>query len=128
MLCGLPYFPRISFVLNAFEDGIIRIQSEIPYDKSLRMNRMIIPGSNGLINLSIPILGGRNNRTRIIEIKIDNSYHWQRDHYRSIASVYGRSPFFVFYADELKELYEVRIESLLEWNILCFNWILKKFK
>lgn len=128
MVGTLPYFPKISFFLNAVKFGCIQIQPELPYDRRLHLNRMVIPGSNGLINLSIPILGGRNNKARVDEIMIDNRYHWQRDHYRSISSVYGKSPFFVFYAEELKSIYDTPVSGLMQWNLICTEWMLKKLK
>jgi len=124
----LPYFPKISFFLQAAQSGSIQIQPDILYNKRLQLNRTVIPGSNGLINLSIPILGGRNIKESQGEIMIDNRYHWQRDHFRTIATVYGRSPFYIFYEEELKDLYEKKAEKLMEWNLTCLHWIIKKLK
>jgi hypothetical protein len=128
MVGTLPYFPKISFFLNAVKQEGIQFQPDIPYDKRLHLNRMVIPGSNGLINLSIPILGGRNTKAKMGEVLIDNRYHWQRDHFRSISSVYGRSPYFVFYGDELKGLYETPVQALIQWNLLCLEWFLRKLR
>jgi hypothetical protein len=124
----LPYFPKISFFLKAAQSGSIQVQPDITYNKRLQLNRTVIPGSNGLIKLSIPILGGRNIKVRQDELIIDNRYHWQRDHFRTISSVYRRSPFYIFYEDELKALYETKVEGLMEWNFICLHWILQKLK
>jgi hypothetical protein len=89
---------------------------------------MVVPGSNGLINLSIPISGGRNCKLRMDEVTIDNQYHWQRDHLRTLSSVYGRSPFFNFYADDLKALMDQPNSNLLDWNLSCLQWIIQRLK
>lgn len=124
----LPYFPRISFVFNALEKGEIPVFRSLQYDRKWQVNRTVVPGSNGLITLSIPIVGGRNSRSSFDEIKIDNRYHWQRDHFRTLVSVYGSSPFFKFYEPELKKLMDGQYAFLMEWNRSCMEWVLGKMK
>ncbi|MFT6931132.1 MAG: hypothetical protein ACJAQ7_002631, partial [Sediminicola sp.] len=36
---------------------------------------------------------------------MDNFYHWQRQHWRTLETAYRSSPFFEFYEDDLVELY-----------------------
>ena len=124
----LSYFPRISYFQRIVQEGNVVIFPALPYNKRWQINRMVVPGSNGLINLSIPIAGGRNFKGRMDEVVIDNHYHWQRDHFRTLSSVYGRSPFFSFYADELKDLMDRPFVRLLDWNIACLQWIFQKMR
>ena len=124
----LPYFPRISFFQRAVQEGKILVFPELIYDKNWQINRMIVPGSNGLINLSIPISGGRNCKVRLDQVEIDNRYHWQRDHFRTLSSVYGRSPFFIFYSADLKALMDQPYTKLLDWNNACLDWLFLKVK
>lgn len=128
MIGVLPYFPKISVFQRFVQEGRVVIFPELPYDKKWQINRMTVPGSNGLINLSIPISGGRNCKLRLDQVEIDNRYHWQRDHFRTLSSVYGRSPFFSFYAAELELLMNQPYSRLLDWNMACFDWVSQKMK
>jgi hypothetical protein len=124
----LPYFPKVSFIINALEKREILVCPQLSYNKKWHVNRAVIPGSNGLISLTIPIQGGRNSKSKQDEVKIDNRYHWQRDHFRTLESVYGRSPFFSYYTNELESLFQIHTENLLEWNMACIQWILRRLK
>jgi hypothetical protein len=89
---------------------------------------MILPGSNGLVRLSIPIKGGRGVKVPYGEVEIDNTQEWQKDHIRTITSIYGNAPYFQFYEFGLKELYDVKDIKLFEWNLKCFNFFLEHSK
>lgn len=89
---------------------------------------MIIPGSNSLIHLSIPIIGGREVKVLYKDVKIDHSSNWKRDHLRSIKSVYGKSPWGIHYFDSLEGLFQREEIFLYDWNLLCFDWLCHKMK
>lgn len=90
-------------------------------------NRCIIATSNGPLNLSIPLLGRRNNMP-VSEIMICYKQAWQRQHIRSMETAYYSSPFFEFYHDDLKALYAIQPKSLLEWNKHVHTLVLKWLK
>jgi hypothetical protein len=128
MVQGLPYFPALTFFQHAFQSGKILFDPNSIYRKDWQLNRTYLPGSNGIICLSIPLKGGRGIKMPISELKIDNGSSWKRDHFRTFSSVYGRSPFFLFYVDELDLLYKRNFETLLDWNLCCMSWVLAKMK
>jgi hypothetical protein len=45
-----------------------------------------------------------------------------------LCTAYGNSPFFLFYRDELEQLFQQKPRLLYEWNLLCIEWVLKKMK
>ena len=90
-------------------------------------NRCIIATSNGPLTLSIPLLGRRNNMS-VSEIMICYKQSWQRQHIKSMETAYHSSPFFEFYHDDLKALYAIQPNSLLEWNNLVHQFVLKCLK
>jgi hypothetical protein len=99
-----------------------------PYRKAGFRNRCTLPGANGLINLSVPVTGGRDQKTVFREVKIDNSEDWQKNHWRTIFSVYGKSPFFNYFSHELESLYQTPFTFLFDWNTACFEWVKKKIQ
>ncbi len=90
-------------------------------------NRCVIAGANGPISLSVPIAGGRNKRDIYKDVKIDYSTNWQQQHWRSIFSAYGNSPWFFHYADSLENLFSQKVIFLVEWNLLCLDWVNQSF-
>ncbi len=89
---------------------------------------MIIPGSNGLIHLSVPVVGGRKVNLLYKDVLIDHSGNWQRDHLRTILSVYGKSAWGLHYFESLEAIYSKREKFLFDWNLNCLDWICSKLK
>jgi hypothetical protein len=89
---------------------------------------LIIAAADGPIQLSIPVVGGRSIKSIYREVEIDYKSNWQRDHFRTLCTAYGNSPFFLFYRDELEQLFQQKTRLLHEWNLLCLEWVLKKIK
>jgi len=88
---------------------------------------MILVSANGPVQLTVPILGGRNQKGRYADIRIDHRSNWQKQHWGTIFSAYGNSPWFFQYAPELEAIYTERDEFLANWNLRCFRWIWAKW-
>ncbi len=101
----------------------INLQLDQPYGKMSFRNRCIIADSQGMQTLSIPIRGGRGFRGPYNSVVIDDRQPWNLHHWRAVYSAYGRSPWFEFYANDLKELYFFPPKGLADWNILCLQWL-----
>jgi len=128
MVQPLYYFPSVYTFVDLIYDPNISFDSEMPFKRSSYRNRMIIAASNGPIQLSIPVVGGRSIKLKYKEVEIDYKSNWQRDHFRTLSTAYGNSPFFMFYKDELEILYQKKPCFLYEWNLLCLSWAFKKMK
>lgn len=85
-------------------------------------NRCQIAGSQGLVDLSIPIEGGRDKKTLMKDVRIATHNTWQDQHWKTLLSCYNRSPWFDHYRDELEALYKRPYNFLLDWNLACFEW------
>ena len=84
------------------------------YQKQTHRNRMYIYDANGKLLLNIPIkhkssLTGAESDGRQLykEVLIDNSFEWQKQHWRALKASYQTSPFFEFYEDELLSLIHI---------------------
>lgn len=95
------------------------------YQKQTFRNRTYISNDRGKHILSIPIIhaGRANGRQKYKDVLIDNSYLWQRQHWRTLETAYRTSPFFEFYEDEIKALYNQPYEKLLEYNLKTIETI-----
>ncbi len=94
------------------------------YIKQSIRNRCEIATSNGILILTVPLSERRNNMP-VSEARICYKSDWQRQHLKTLATAYKSSPFFEFYIDELEALYKLQPESLLEWNQIIHQQLLK---
>ncbi len=89
------------------------------YQKQTYRNRCYIATDIGKHMLTIPIkhVGNNRNKQRYSEVAIDNTYFWQRQHWRTLQTAYRTSPFFEFYEDDIAPLYNDTFDSLMEFNL-----------
>jgi hypothetical protein len=113
---------------DLLHQSTISFDADMPFKRSSFRNRLIIAAADGPIQLSIPVVGGRSIKSIYREVEIDYKSNWQRDHFRTLCTAYGNSPFFLFYRDELEQLFQQKPRLLHEWNLLCLEWVLKKIK
>jgi len=117
------YFPSIAtFVAIAKADKVV-MELHDNYQKQTYRNRCFIYTANGKLQLSVPVIFSQKNRQKYSEIKIANSYKWQDNHLKSLESAYRSSPFYEFYIDELQTLFTQHFETILDFNLKCFEVI-----
>ncbi len=124
LILGSVYIGNIDYYSILNQNSVIEIEVFEHFKKQSYRNRSVIHGANGALNLIIP-LEKHGNRTKIQDIKIDNSQRWQKLHWRSIESAYRSSPYFEFYEDDLKPFYETEYTSLVEFNAAIQNQVIE---
>lgn len=89
------------------------------FQKQTYRNRCYICTDQGKHMLNIPVrhVGGAQGRQRYSEVRPENDYPWQRQHWRSLETAYRASPFFEYYEYELYPLYDKSYDSLLDFNL-----------
>lgn len=112
------YFPSITS-FAAIKQNEVRWEVHDNYQKQTYRNRAKICTDRGLHLLSIPIVhvGNTQGRQLYSDVKLDNSYNWQRQHWRTLETAYRTSPFFEFYEDDIRPLYDVKFDYLLDFNL-----------
>ncbi|MGB5822259.1 MAG: WbqC family protein [Saonia sp.] len=112
------YFPNI-VNFAAIAQNIICWEIEDNYQKQTFRNRCYICTDQGKHMLTIPIkhVGGDQGRQKYKDVKLDNHYKWQRQHWRTLETAYRTSPFFEFYEDDIISLYEQEFDYLLDFNL-----------
>ncbi len=99
-LGGLPYFSKLLHTPQ------VVIEQHEHYRKGSFRNRCYIGTAQGPQLLSIPLASGKHQQAPIKAVRIDAQSHWQRQHWRSIKTAYGKSPFYDYYAPFLASFYE----------------------
>ena len=111
------YFPNIATLATLVQHEVIWEVVD-NYQKQTYRNRCVICTDRGQHFLSIPIkhVGGDQGRQKYKEVRLDNDYQWQRQHWRTLQTAYRTSPFFEFYEDDIAPLYERTYEFLMDFN------------
>ncbi|GLB52315.1 hypothetical protein NBRC110019_13540 [Neptunitalea chrysea] len=112
------YFPSISQLVVITNGDEVVFEKFDNYQKQTYRNRMYIYGANGKQLLSIPIKHISNNgRLLYKDVRLENDFPWQKQHWKSIETAYRTSPFFEYYEDEFAPLFENKHEFLLDFNL-----------
>lgn len=121
-------FPCICYMENLIRNKYIKIEKYDNFKKMSFRNRCVIAGANGVQNLTVPVVGGREQRALMKDVRIDNSTNWQTKHWRSLVSAYNKAPFFEFYFEDVKALLFSKEEFLFSFNITIIEWLFKTLK
>ena len=125
LLLSTAYLPPVEYMawLTLAERAEIEIHET--YAKQTWRNRCSIFTANGPLALSIPVEKPLGNHTPTGLVKISKHQPWQKQHWRSIASAYSKSAFFLYYRDFLEPLYHNEPpENLVDWNRLVMETLL----
>jgi len=116
LLLPLFYLAPVSwFSVFLNEDNEIFLEQYENFPKQTYRNRAAIYGANGKLPLIIPI--NHNGKREMKDIEISFAEDWQKLHWKSIKTAYQSTPYFEFYEDRLKGIYDEKISSLAEFNL-----------
>ena len=83
--------------------------------QTLRNRCLILDPTNTRVMLTVPVKKVESKQlTRDVEISYQQ--HWQHQHWNAILSAYKKSPYFDYYADFIRPLYEREYRFLLDLN------------
>lgn len=109
--------PLSYYALLARQEGTVLIELEDHYSKQTYRNRCRIMGANDVIDLVIPVVKNHGRKTPMGRVQIDYDTNWRHIHWQSITSSYASAPFFEFYEDVYREIYDRRYQYLAELNL-----------
>ncbi|MDF0706328.1 WbqC family protein [Flagellimonas okinawensis] len=112
------YFPSIATYAAIVQHDVIW-EAHDNFQKQTYRNRCYISTDKGKHMLNIPIkhVGGKEGRQKYFDVSTENSYNWKKEHWRTLETAYRTSPFFEFYEDEIRPLYEGSDDNLFEFNL-----------
>jgi len=123
------YLPPVEYFvkLNMYKLGIL-IEREEHFPKQTYRNRANIYSPDGILALTVPVVRGAKNHTKIKDVKISHDFDWQRLHWLSLQACYRRSAYFEYYEDEFVQFYEKKFPFLFDYNEQLLRFILKSIK
>ena len=122
------YFGNICFIELLYKEKQICFDSHAPFTKMSFKNKMVILSAQGPLALTIPIVGGRDQKTSIQDIRIAYDAPWQAQHFKALKTCYKRAPYFEYYEADLEKLYSTRTECLVEFLESCHQFLQKAIK
>lgn len=120
------YLPCLIYFKILSKDTNVKIEQCEYFEKMSFRNRCFLAGPNGLLSLSVPVENGRNQRTIVRDVKISYRENWPLIHWRSLHDAYRKAPFFEWYMDDIKALFETRPVYLFDWNLKWLEWLIKQ--
>ena len=127
LLLKTQVFPTIAFFKHALDKKII-IEAHEHYQKRSWRNRYYIGSNQGAVSMSIPLKQGKNKSMPIQEVNISYDHPWHVQHFKTLQSIYGKSPFFIYYKDELESLLNKKHEHLFQFNNETMLWMARSMK
>ncbi len=122
----LPPVGYFSLLKEVGEDFLIEKNEHLA--KQTYRNRASIYSPNGKLDLTVPIIKGAKNHTKMKDVRISYDFKWQRLHWLSLETCYRSSAYFEFYEDEMARFYHQKFDFLFDYNLEILSWITKKLK
>jgi hypothetical protein len=111
------YFPSISHFVAMVHADSVTFEVEDNFQKQTNRNRMYIYSPNGLQLLNIPVKqNDGNGRLMFKDVKIEEAFDWQKQHFKSLEAAYRSSPFFEYFEDDIRPLFEKKHTFMLDLN------------
>lgn len=86
------------------------------YTKQTYRNRCYIATPDGPQPLTIPVVRNGATHTPTRDIRISDHGNWRHLHWNALVSAYEGSPYFEYYADDFRPLYEHTFDFLVDFN------------
>ena len=115
-LLSSAYLAPVHYFTYLYAAPRVVIETCDHYVKQTYRNRCLISGPNGVLALTVPIEKPTFGKPAMRDIRISDHGNWRHLHWNALQSSYERSPFFEYYADDIRPFYEQRIDFLLDFN------------
>ena len=96
------------------------------YQKQTYRNRCLIATANGVQALTVPVSCDLNTvscdsvagnpKCLVKDVRISDHNQWRRVHWNALQSAYSESPFFDYYADDIRPFFEQKYDFLIDFN------------
>lgn len=110
-LLSSTYFGPVQWYQKLARYDEVWLEEHDSYQKQTYRNRCVIATAQGTQTLTVPVERDGGGRARI-----SDHGNWRRLHWHALVSAYSESPFFDYYADDLRPFFERRWTWLYDFN------------
>jgi len=111
------YFPSISHFVAIAQADLVTFEMEDHFQKQTNRNRMYIYSPNGIQLLNIPIKHSNEAHQKMKEVRLETAFDWQKQHFKSLEAAYRTSPFFEYFEDAIRVIFEKKYTFLMDLNL-----------
>jgi hypothetical protein len=111
------YFPSISHYVAMAQSESITLEMEDNFQKQTNRNRMYIYSPNGIQLLNVPVKHSKEIHQKTKDVRIENDFGWQKQHFKSLEAAYRSSPFFEYFEDDIQVIFEKKYTFLMDLNL-----------
>jgi hypothetical protein len=111
------YFPSISHFIAMAQAETITFEMEDNFQKQTNRNRMYIYSPNGIQLLNVPVKHSKEIHQKTKDVRIENDFGWQKQHFKSLDAAYRSSPFFEYFEDDILPIFEKKHNFLMDLNL-----------
>ena len=125
-LLSSTYFGPVQWYQKLYRYDKVQVEACDNFIKQTYRNRCVIAAANGLQALTVPVErtaddnmdanGAQPGKCLMKDIRISDHGNWRHLHWNALASAYGESPFFEFYADDIRPFFERKWTFLYDFN------------
>jgi hypothetical protein len=119
------YFPSISHFAVMAQSENITFETEDNFQKQTNRNRTYIYSPNGIQLLNIPVKHSKATHQKTKDVLIENEFDWQKQHFKSLEAAYRSSPFFEFFEDDIRPIFEKEHKFLMDLNFEVLDITIK---
>ena len=119
------YFPSISHFSVMAQSENITFEMEDNFQKQTNRNRTYIYSPNGIQLLNIPVKHSKEAHQKTRDVLIENEFDRQKQHFKSLEAAYRSSPFFEFFEDDIRPIFEKKHTLLLDLNMEVLDIVTK---
>lgn len=117
-LLSSAYFPPVQWMQKLHRYGHAIVERCDNFTKQTYRNRCLIATANGVQALTVPIERYDGAKCPMRDIRISDHGNWRHLHWQALVSAYGETPFFEYYADDIRPFFEERRwKYLLDFNL-----------
>ena len=122
------YIPWLGYFDKIDKSDCFVFLDNVQYKHREYQNRNKIRTKSSWIWLTVPVIYKGHTHQKVREVKIDNTFDWQKKHLGSFKSCYGRAEFFDNYFCFFEEVYATKWERLIDLNIHITKYILAQLR
>ena len=119
------YFPSISHFVAMAQSDLVTFEMDDNFQKQTNRNRMYIYSPNGIQLLNIPIKHSKTAHQKTKDVKLETAFDWQKQHFKSLEAAYRTSPFFEYFEDDIRPIFEKKHEFLMDLNFETMSIVSK---
>lgn len=125
-LLSSAYFAPIQWYQKLYRYDKVTVEAHDSFIKQTYRNRCLIATTAGVQALTVPVERGTDGsvadgaqptkKCLMKDVRISDHGNWRHLHWNALQSAYGESPFFEFYADDVRPFFERRWTYLYDFN------------